>query len=281
MKRIKCPTALAILAVILVLVVGCSRGTNETDSTPVVGTGIGTPSNTSTSERLAVIPSGSSAGLQTPLSGNAQSGIWVTGQGQVSLTPDLALLNLGVEARAGTVAEANEQAASAMNRVMDILRSHRIAEKDIQTQYFNITPQYDYRNDRQNLIGYIVTNAVRIKIRDLKDTGNIIDEIAKAAGNLARFSGISFTVEDPSSYMVQARELAVKDALSKAQQFATLTGVRVGPLAFISESGSAPIIKDFGLRGATLEVAQAPTPISGGELEVQITVQAAFSIAPP
>ena len=117
-----------------------------------------------------------------------------------------------------------------------------------------------------------------MKIRDLAAIGIIIDDVALAGGDLTRINGISFTVEDPSLYMTQARELAVNDALAKAQQFASLTGVQLGQLVFISESGGAPVVRDFEVRAITLEAAAATTPISGGELEVQVTVQATFGI---
>ncbi len=69
---------------------------------------------------------------------NQQEGIWVSGSGKVSAVPDIAILRLGIEAQASSVAYAQEQANGAMNAVMSALKDSGIAEKDIQTQYFNI-----------------------------------------------------------------------------------------------------------------------------------------------
>jgi uncharacterized protein YggE len=69
------------------------------------------------------------------------------------------------------------------------------------------------------------------------------------------------------------------DLLTKAQQFATLTGVQLGKLLFISEtSGAVPLYQDV-YRGLAQGVTAAPvTPISGGQLEIRLGVQAVFDI---
>ena len=79
----------------------------------------------------------------TPASAN--TGIWVTGQGEVSAAPDVAFLNLGVEAFATTVAEARSNAATALGEVLTTLKAQGIADRDIQTRFFNISPRYTSR----------------------------------------------------------------------------------------------------------------------------------------
>ena len=69
-------------------------------------------------------------------------GIWVTGRGEASAEPNLAVLNLGVEAFARTVAEARTDAASAMGRILEVVNSRGIADRDIQTRFFNINARY-------------------------------------------------------------------------------------------------------------------------------------------
>ena len=76
------------------------------------------------------------------LMGDAETGISVTGSGKASAAPDLAVLRLGVEAFAGSVAEARDQAAGSMDQVVILLLASGIAEKDIQTRHFNISHRY-------------------------------------------------------------------------------------------------------------------------------------------
>ena len=105
--------------------------------------------------------------------------------------------------------------------------------------------------------------------------------MATAAGNATRINGISFTREDPKPFLTGLREAAVNDALAKANHFATLTGVQVGPLMYIAEIGrGSPVARDFGdMEIASARAMAAPqTSISGGELELKLNIQAVFSI---
>ena len=83
---------------------------------------------------------GVASGQQLPVSSDTsnQQGIWVTGEGTVTVSPDVAVLNLGISAQASTVADAQSQAATAMNNVISALTSNGVDPKDIQTQYFSI-----------------------------------------------------------------------------------------------------------------------------------------------
>ena len=237
---------------------------------------------------VASSPSLSGAPLfQTTTSGN--TGIWVSGQGSITLEPDLAMLNLGVETTGKTVAAARAEAATAMDAMVASLKANGVASIDIQTQFFNISPQYQWQNTvvngiesgRQVLVGYRVTNTAAVKIRDMENVGPIMDDVAAAGGDATRINGISFTVEDTSPLMVKLREEAVADAMAKAKQFANLTGVGLGRLVFISETGgAAPQVRAFPqAEFAMVMAASAPsTGISGGELEITMSVQVVFAI---
>lgn len=219
--------------------------------------------------------------------GSSQAGIWVTGLGTISLEPDLAVVTIGVETQAETVAQARDEAATAMAAIVEAVKSHGLTDRDVQTRSFNIFPVYEFpeivelgqTTRKRVLVGYRVSNTASIKIRDLDDVGPIIDDVAAAGGDATRINGISFRVEDTKPFMTQLREDAVNDALAKAEQFASLTGVSVGQLVFISElGGGAPVARP------TMEVAfalAAPAPttsISGGELELRLSVQVVFNI---
>ncbi len=219
----------------------------------------------------------------TQASKGDQSGIWVTGMGQVTSAPDIATLNGGVEAVAETVAEARSKAAEAMDAMMEALASLGVEDWDIQTTSFNIYPEYQYdrANDRNELVGYRVSNQVAVKVRDLGEVGMVIDDLVQAGGDLARFNGISFGLDDPKPLEIQARKLAVEDMTAKAMQLADNAGVSLGALVFISESvGAAPSVYDAydELAFRAVRSAVEITPISGGELSVTITVQGVFNM---
>ena len=211
-------------------------------------------------------------------SNTQQTGIWVSGEGKVMAKPDLAMLNLGIEAQEKTVQEAQTEAATTMTALVAALQSNGVAEKDIQTTTFGIEVVTKWNEDtnEQIIIGYKVTNTVTAKMRDMGKIGPIIDAAAEAGGNLTRVSSLSFTLDDPTAYYTQAREKAMVDAKAKAEQMANLAGIKLGEPTYISESSSY-IPGPYPLK-AYAEGASASTPISPGELDITITVQVGYAI---
>jgi len=224
--------------------------------------------------------SAEASGIRVNLS-NQQEGIWVSGSGKVMAVPDVATLSLGIEAQDDSVALAQSQAAEAMNKVKATLTGNGVAEKDIQTRYFNVQriTRWDQDKQLEIVIGYRVTNMVTAKIRELDKVGTIIDAVAVAGGDLTRIDNIGFSVEDPSAYYEEAREKAMADARNKAQQMAELAGVKLGKPTYINESSQYPqpvYRQDF-----YAETAAAPaveTSISPGEMEISLNVQVTYSI---
>lgn len=229
------------------------------------------------------------------MAGDAETGISVTGSGKASAAPDLAVLSLGVEAFAASVAQARDQGAGAMDQVVNLLLASGIAEKDIQTRHFNISPRYTSREitrclgadqtdcfkDRERIItGYQVTNQLSVQVRDLDEVGTLIDQVTAAGGDLIRFQGVSFSIEDTKALEIEAREAAAADLMAKATQIADLTGVTLGKPVFIAEvSRSAP--KTLAIASAQRFdgiAAAVETPILTGELDVVITLQARYAI---
>ena len=229
------------------------------------------------SPRWANVPSSLEFNL-----GNQQAGIWVTGEGKVMAVPDIATLRLGIEAQEATVAEAQTQASEAMDRVKAALIDNEVADRDIQTQYFSIhkVTRWDETKNQEIVIGYRVSNMVTAKIRDIDNAGSIIDAVVKAGGDLTRIDSISFSIDDPSAYFGEAREKAMADAEAKAEQMASLAGVRLGKPTYISESGylPPPIYPRVAYEEVPMPAPAPPPPISPGEMEITLTVQIAYAI---
>ena len=199
--------------------------------------------------------------------GNSPAGIWVTGHGSASGSPDLAILSLGVEVLAESAADARTEAAEGIDAAIEALEDNDVAEEDIQTRHYSIGPRYNYvevtqcvdeegeavvpgetgdvpagtqctRAHNQVLDGYQVTNRLAVTVRDLDSVGAIIDAVIEAAGDSVRINGINFSIEDSAALEDEAREAAVADLLAKAARLAELAGVELGSLLFLSESTS-------------------------------------------
>lgn len=206
--------------------------------------------------------------------------IHVTGSGSVVSEPDIATLNLGVSVEKTSVEEAREAAASAMTAVIESLRANDVAEKDIQTENFNIYPQYDYIDNGRVLRGYRVNNTVSAKVRELESLSDIIDHAAAAGGDIVVVNAIRFMIEDTTALQTQARALAVKNAETKAQTLAEASGVNLGKPVTITETGSGggPRVAFAESAEFAADSARSSTPVQAGELSVTVNVTIVYEI---
>jgi len=217
------------------------------------------------------------------ISSQQNTGIWVSGEGKVTVVPDVAILSLGVEAQAATIAQAQNEASIAMDAIVRELDAYGVAANDIKTRHFSIYPVRRWVPDEEKevLIGYRVSNMVTAKIRTVADTGAIIDTVARAGGDYIRIDSISFTVDDPVPYHKEVREKAMADAEAKANQLADSAGVKLGEPTYISESGGSLPVPRTQIAFAEAMPVPAPAPlppISPGETEIKLTVQVVYSI---
>jgi uncharacterized protein YggE len=214
--------------------------------------------------------------------GNQQTGIWVNGEGKITVTPDIAALSLGVSAQTATVAEAQSQAAEAMDKMITALTDNGVASKDIQTQNYNIQQitRWDDKGMQEVITGYRVSNMVAAKIRNMDKVGSIIDTVAVAGGDLTRINGINFSVDNPEQYYAEARELAMNDAKAKAEQIASLSGIVLGKPTYVSENSYTPFVpyREVYLKSSMDSSAMPTTPISPGETDIVLNVQVSYAI---
>ena len=221
---------------------------------------------------------GCQAAAQSSGATNQQTGISVSGEGKVTVTPDIANIQLGIQAQALTVADAQSQAIKAMNDVMAALKANGVADQDIQTQYYNVqqVTTWDTNKQQQIVTGYMVSNVVNAKIRDVTKAGSVIDAVTAAGGDLTRVNSIQFSLNDSTTSIDKAREKAMADANDTANQLAKLAGVKLGKPISISESSSTPpypIYAKDAIAGSS-----SSTPISAGTLDITLDVQVLYAI---
>jgi uncharacterized protein len=213
-----------------------------------------------------------------------QQGFWVSGTGEITVTPNLAVLWLGVQSQQANVAEALAKASEGMNKVMQSLADSGINPKDIQTGSFNISQRTRWNEPEQSdkITGYIVTNMVTVKIRDVNKVGEIIDTSVRAGGDLIRINSLNFSVEEPSEYYKAAREKAIANARAKAEQYAGLTGVTLGKPTYVSEGAqqsNANFAGNYYSGNMSLAAESASgASISPGQNKVVLIVTVAYEI---
>jgi uncharacterized protein YggE len=204
----------------------------------------------------------------------------VTGEAIVTVTPDMAVVSVGVVTQAPRAAEALAQNSKATSAVVAAVKESGIEPRDIETSQIALRPQYSYppqgAREAPKLSAYEASNNVSIRVRDLGRLGALLDRLVVAGANQVR--GIELTLAKPEPLRDEARSAAVKDAIRKAGILAEAAGLRIVRILAIREEARDPPRPM--MRMAADAAARAPVPVEAGELEVQGRVAAEFEIAP-
>ena len=231
------------------------------------------------SPKLAVIALLMSAAPLAAQPAAAPTLLTVAAEGRVERAPDVADLSAGVVTQAKTANEALRLNAQRMTTVIAALKRAGIADRDIQTSGLNLNPQYLYReNQPPQLTGYQVMNNVSVRVRDLDNMGRTIDALVAQGSN--QINGPSFRLDKPDVALDEARVAAIKKARDRAELYARATGLRVGRIAHISETGGMvpPPYPMPVARMESMAAKDASTPIAPGEVEASLTVNVTFEL---
>jgi uncharacterized protein YggE len=201
--------------------------------------------------------------------------IVVTGEGRVSAEPDMAVLSLGVTRDASTAKDAMDQTSAAVSEVLETLSDAGIEARDMQTSALSLSPRWDHsdRNGPPKVVGYVASNTLSIRVRDLDGLGETLDRVIGSGAN--QMNGLSFTLSNPRPIEDSARINAVQDAKAKATLLAEAAGVTLGAVQTISEGftgGPAPTL----VRREAMMASDVP--IAAGEVDVRINVAVVFAI---
>ena len=194
----------------------------------------------------------------------------------------MAQINLGVQQEAETARQALDENNRAMRSVIEALEAAGIADKDLQTSGFHIQPRYFHPKPRSSgpqeppkIIGYLVSNQLTIRVRDLDKLGEIIDRTVTLGVNSG--GGVQFLNEHPEEALSEARTKAVADAIAKAKTLVEAAGVKLGRIMQINENSRMP----RPMMRAEMSMAQAEAgavPIAAGENSYQVNVQVQWEI---
>lgn len=191
------------------------------------------------------------------------------------MTPDLAVVMLGVQTDADTAGKALTQNNDQMQSVLTALRNAGIANTDIRTTAVQLYPRYNpnpTEAQTNQVVGYTASNTVEVIVRGMDNLGSVLDDTVKAGGN--QIQGIRFDISDSTSAMDDAREAAMADATRKGQQLAGLANGSLGAVVSIVENSNEPIPFAGGARQAI----DSAVPISPGQQTVTVTIQVTWEL---
>jgi uncharacterized protein YggE len=202
--------------------------------------------------------------------------ITVVGSGRAAAPPDTAEVAAGVVTQAATAGQALTQNSAAMDRVLKALTGLGIAERDVRTSGVNVMPQradpQPGRRPAPAIVGYEVTNEVRVKVRNIALLGRLLDVLVVQGAN--SLGGIAFSVADPAPLLTEARTRAIADARRKADVYATAAGVKVGRVIFIRDA--TPEMPRFA--SARVALSGGGVPVAPGEQELEVSVSVTYGL---
>jgi uncharacterized protein YggE len=187
--------------------------------------------------------------------------ISISAEGKVTSTPDMAMINTSVVVDGDTASKAQSDANKKSESIISFLKSKGIPAEDIKTAAYNTYPKYNYINGVSNIIGYTANQSLNIKVHKLDLVGTLLDGITQNGAN--QIDSVNYDFNDPDGFKEQAREMALANAKTKAQNLANAAGVSLGKLVSFSEnvSGDGPIPmfdKGLGMGGGGSSAAIQP-----------------------
>ena len=165
----------------------------------------------------------------------AETKITVNGTGEVRVSADTAIISLGVNARDKDVLKAQQRVNETIAAIRTALIEQVVKEENINTDFINIYPLYDYSNDQEQLAAYNASSTLAIKVTDMESVGSLIDVCFAAGANT--LNGISFSASDTEEAKTEAMKKAVTDAKKKAEILAEASGLKIIGIEIISEGG--------------------------------------------
>lgn len=198
---------------------------------------------------IALVAAGRAAALSGCDSHNSGSlgadprQVTVFGSGQVQGVPDTLIADVGIQVTAADVTSAMNQTNDRQQAVIDALVGAGLDRKDIRTTRVTVAPQYSNPEPAgtATITGYRADNDIEVKIHPTDAASRLLALVVSTGGDATRISSVSYSIGDDSQLVKDARARAFQDAKNRADQYAQLSGLRLGKVISISEaSGAAP-----------------------------------------
>ena len=209
--------------------------------------------------------------------------IFVTGYGNVQITPDIAVLRFYVHrVHPEDPLAAYRSAANAAQQVIATLREEGVADEDMATVDVETDTRYHTdRQGRRHLMEHVVRYILEARVRDLEGAGRLIGRALAAGASEA--SLWSFEISNRRQLERQALASAMRHARERAAVVAEAAGVQLGMPVQISVESSS-----YGRRHRSYEAAvyaSAPAdepsvPVHPGQAEITARVEVTYAIEP-
>jgi uncharacterized protein YggE len=171
---------------------------------------------------------------------SGQATVTVAGAGAATAVPDTALLQLGVETRGPTPAEALDACGRALDQILAALDAEGVDPSRRTTTGLELHEDWETRQPGRGPVAYLAGARLTIRLDRPAKAGQVAAAAVVVAGDAARVHGLDLVVGDPAAVAASARDAAWRDALARAEQYATLSGSALGPVLQIKETPPPP-----------------------------------------
>lgn len=205
----------------------------------------------------------------------------VSGEGKVTVTPDIAKINLGIQDSGQILKQVQDNVNKKSQTLITTLKSLGISDKDIKTTNYSLYPQYDFGSQTQRITGYQVSINYEVTIKNLDKVNDVLVAVTSSGANM--IGQVTFEVNDVTQKekLQEARVMAVKEAKEKAQGLAGAAGINLGKIININESTNSPRPIMFGVpvaSGGMMEKSVAQPNIQPGTTDIDVTVLISFEV---
>lgn len=196
----------------------------------------------------------------------------VSGEGKIKVTPDQAIISVGVENTGNDAAEVKKKNDVAMDAIIKYLKKIKLPASDYQTKQVSLFKNYDYDKKKHY---YQASQTISITLKDLSKYDAIMMGIVDAGANTIH--GVEFKTSKLAQYESEARVKAVQNAKAKALDYAGALNQKVGKTLLVTDNSATyyprhvamKVESDAGMPRETLAV---------GEIEVTANVTINFAL---
>lgn len=203
----------------------------------------------------------------------------VDGVGKATGIPNQATISFGVTKQASTVADAQNQTNTAVQKILDNLKSLGIDTKNIKTTNYSVQPNYTFGNATQTISGYTVTQTVEVKIQPLDKVNKTLDTITASGANIVGQISFGFDNATQQKLEDEARLDAVNQAKQKAESLARASGIHLGNIINVVENPAPVVPQPILMNAAKLDTGTSeaqPSQVTPGENTISTTITISY-----
>ena len=199
--------------------------------------------------------------------------ISVSGEGKIKAIPDQVFISIAVETKGTNATDIKKQNDTTIEKVLQFITKFKVPKSDVQTKSVSLNPQYDYEKKKRN---YNATQTIEILLKNISQYDALMEGLVDAGIN--RINLVEFKTSKLTEYQSEARKLAMKEAKSKAEDYVSVLGQKVGKAITITDNTQNYYPQPmYAMKTMAMDQAESPREtLAIGEINISATVNVSF-----